>query len=148
MALPWTALSRSSKPISRNHERKRTGMKWRSVHFCALPRLHTEALLQEETPSFPLLDTPDEEVSVSCIQQTPVPERPYPVGRGRLEREAEAEAAELEQSQSDDVQALKPEYQDVIISDVRTDYGLRFSVQILNTEGTLIHLSFYRTTSV
>ncbi|KAH9929310.1 transcription factor [Amylocystis lapponica] len=37
--------------------------------------------------------------------------------------------------QEGDVDALKPEYLDVIISDVRTNNGLNFSVQILNTEG-------------
>ena len=32
-------------------------------------------------------------------------------------------------------EALKPEYLDVIISDVRTHNGFAFSIQILNTEG-------------
>jgi len=35
-----------------------------------------------------------------------------------------------------DPAALKTEYLDIIISDVRTTNGLGFSVQILNTEGT------------
>lgn len=35
-----------------------------------------------------------------------------------------------------DTMALKPEYLDIIISDVRTKNGLAFSIQILNTEGT------------
>jgi staphylococcal nuclease domain-containing protein 1 len=37
---------------------------------------------------------------------------------------------------------MKPEYLDVIVSDVRTNNGFGFSVQILNTEGvfTLYHL--------
>jgi len=34
-----------------------------------------------------------------------------------------------------DPAALKTEYLDVIVSDVRTTNGLGFSVQILNTEG-------------
>jgi len=36
---------------------------------------------------------------------------------------------------TDNATPLKPEYMDVIISDVRTKNGLNFSVQILNTEG-------------
>ena len=32
---------------------------------------------------------------------------------------------------------MRPEYQDIIISDVRTHNGINFSVQILNTEGVL-----------
>ena len=36
-----------------------------------------------------------------------------------------------------DPAALKTEYLDVIVSDVRTTNGLGFSVQILNTEGHL-----------
>ena len=35
----------------------------------------------------------------------------------------------------DDTAPLKPEYLDVIVSDVRTNNGFGFSVQILNTEG-------------
>ncbi|KAI0081272.1 transcription factor [Panus rudis PR-1116 ss-1] len=46
----------------------------------------------------------------------------------------EAEQA-VEVPQDSDGSALKPEYLDVIISDVRTTNGLNFSVQILNTEG-------------
>ncbi|KAI0958387.1 hypothetical protein AcV7_004220 [Taiwanofungus camphoratus] len=47
------------------------------------------------------------------------------------------EEAEKEQEvQPDsDTMALKPEYLDIIISDVRTKNGLAFSIQILNTEG-------------
>ena len=40
-----------------------------------------------------------------------------------------------------DPAALKTEYLDVIVSDVRTTNGLGFSVQILNTEGHLFFLS-------
>lgn len=47
------------------------------------------------------------------------------------------EAAEkAAQAPVEDVSApLKPEYIDVIISDVRTKNGLNLSVQVLNTEG-------------
>ncbi|KAH8079445.1 transcription factor [Cristinia sonorae] len=45
----------------------------------------------------------------------------------------EAEAAAV--PEADDNAALKTEYLDIIISDVRTHNGLNFSVQILNTEG-------------
>ncbi|OCH88265.1 transcription factor [Obba rivulosa] len=48
------------------------------------------------------------------------------------DEEAEAVA---EVPQEGDNEALKPEYLDVIISDVRTKNGFNFSVQILNTEG-------------
>ncbi|EKM54097.1 uncharacterized protein PHACADRAFT_122832 [Phanerochaete carnosa HHB-10118-sp] len=52
---------------------------------------------------------------------------------GDYDEEAE-QAAQVPQEQDDG--ALKPEYQDVIISDVRVGpHGLNFSVQILNTEG-------------
>ncbi|KAL5528449.1 hypothetical protein ACEPAF_7585 [Sanghuangporus sanghuang] len=44
-------------------------------------------------------------------------------------------AAEEEERSAQDIQALKTEYLDVIISDVRTRDGLSFSVQVLNTEG-------------
>ncbi|TCD62798.1 hypothetical protein EIP91_006391 [Steccherinum ochraceum] len=37
--------------------------------------------------------------------------------------------------EADDGAALKPEYLDIIISDVRIHNGLNFSIQILNTEG-------------
>ena len=37
-----------------------------------------------------------------------------------------------------DPAALKTEYLDIIISDVRTTNGLGFSVQILNTEGLFL----------
>ncbi|KAH7888601.1 hypothetical protein F5I97DRAFT_1853998 [Phlebopus sp. FC_14] len=47
------------------------------------------------------------------------------------EEEQTAQAAFAE----DAVSALKAEYLDIIISDVRTQNGLNFSVQILNTEG-------------
>jgi hypothetical protein len=36
---------------------------------------------------------------------------------------------------SSDVAPLKPEYMDIIISDIRPSPSLTFSVQILNTEG-------------
>jgi len=52
------------------------------------------------------------------------------------EYDAEAEqAAAEEELKSQDIQALKPDYMDIIISDIRTHNGLSFSVQILNTEG-------------
>ena len=54
----------------------------------------------------------------------------------RLAAEAEA-AAEEEERKAQDIQPLRAEYLDVIISDVRTRNGLSFSVQILNTEGSL-----------
>ncbi|EMD37728.1 hypothetical protein CERSUDRAFT_154557 [Gelatoporia subvermispora B] len=50
------------------------------------------------------------------------------------EYDEEAEAA-VEVPQEGETEALRPEYLDVIISDVRTKNGLNFSVQILNTEG-------------
>ncbi|KAI5123940.1 hypothetical protein M0805_006355 [Coniferiporia weirii] len=50
------------------------------------------------------------------------------------DEEAEA-AAEEEEKKAQDIQPLKTEYLDVIISDVRTHSGLNFSVQVLNTEG-------------
>jgi staphylococcal nuclease domain-containing protein 1 len=51
--------------------------------------------------------------------------------------DAEAEkAAEAAAATEDDTSALKTEYMDVIISDIRTHGSLTFSVQILNTEGT------------
>lgn len=37
--------------------------------------------------------------------------------------------------EEEDTGALKTDYQDIIISDVRTHNGVNFSVQILNTEG-------------
>lgn len=46
------------------------------------------------------------------------------------------EAEKAAQAPVEDASApLKPEYIDVIISDVRTKSGLSFSVQVLNTEG-------------
>lgn len=50
----------------------------------------------------------------------------------------EAERVAYAQAEADESGALKPEYLDVIISDVRTRNGFSFSVQILNTEGKLI----------
>ncbi|KAF8622718.1 hypothetical protein AX15_006809 [Amanita polypyramis BW_CC] len=47
----------------------------------------------------------------------------------------EAEKAAQAQANADESGALKTEYLDVIISDVRTRNGFSFSVQILNTEG-------------
>jgi len=48
------------------------------------------------------------------------------------DEEAEKEVQPVEEG---DPTALKPEYLDIIISDIRTTNGLAFSVQILNTEG-------------
>lgn len=46
------------------------------------------------------------------------------------------ESVEQEVTPKDDAaEPLKPEYMDVIISDVRTNPSFSFSVQILNTEG-------------
>ncbi|KIJ39936.1 hypothetical protein M422DRAFT_75809 [Sphaerobolus stellatus SS14] len=45
------------------------------------------------------------------------------------------EAAEQEEVPQNENEPLKPEYMDVIISDVRTGPSFGFSVQILNTEG-------------
>ena len=50
----------------------------------------------------------------------------------------EAAAKQAEVEVEDDVDARKPEYIDVIVSDVRTKNGFNFSVQILNTEGKII----------
>jgi hypothetical protein len=50
----------------------------------------------------------------------------------------EAAAKQAEVEVEDDVGARKPEYIDVIVSDVRTKNGFSFSVQILNTEGNII----------
>ncbi|KAH7913925.1 hypothetical protein BJ138DRAFT_1215342 [Hygrophoropsis aurantiaca] len=47
----------------------------------------------------------------------------------------EAEKAAEAPPADSDTGPLKPEYLDVIISDIRTKNGLNFSVQILNTEG-------------
>ncbi|KAG2043573.1 transcription factor [Suillus americanus] len=47
----------------------------------------------------------------------------------------EAEKAAQAPPAEDDLGRLKPEYLDVIISDVRAENGFSFSVQILNTEG-------------
>ena len=44
-------------------------------------------------------------------------------------------AAEEEERNAQEIQPLKTEYLDVIISDARIRNGLQFSVQILNTEG-------------
>jgi len=45
-------------------------------------------------------------------------------------------AEKVDETPADDATApLKPEYLDVIVSDVRTKNGFSFSVQILNTEG-------------
>lgn len=58
------------------------------------------------------------------------------------DEEAELAAQATEEPESG---ALKAEYQDIIISDVRAHNGT-FSVQILNTEGTLLilHLQPFR----
>ncbi|KAH0827961.1 hypothetical protein J3R83DRAFT_3599 [Lanmaoa asiatica] len=51
-------------------------------------------------------------------------------------KDYDEEAEKAAQAPAEDVSApLKPEYIDVIISDVRTKNGLNFSVQVLNTEG-------------
>jgi staphylococcal nuclease domain-containing protein 1 len=49
----------------------------------------------------------------------------------------EAATKQVEVEVEDDIGARKPEYIDVIISDVRTKNGFSFSVQILNTEGKI-----------
>ncbi|THH05282.1 hypothetical protein EW145_g4916 [Phellinidium pouzarii] len=63
------------------------------------------------------------------------------------DEDAEA-AAEEEEKRAQDIQPLKPEYLDIIISDVRTHNGLTFSVQILNTEGSRPLISFFRLNSL
>ncbi|KAJ7178432.1 hypothetical protein C8R43DRAFT_459314 [Mycena crocata] len=50
-------------------------------------------------------------------------------------KEYDEEAEKAEAPAEDATGPLKPEYIDVIVSDVRTANGLGFSVQILNTEG-------------
>lgn len=51
-------------------------------------------------------------------------------------KDYDEEAEKAAQAPVEDVSApLKPDYIDVIISDVRTKSGLNFSVQVLNTEG-------------
>lgn len=50
-------------------------------------------------------------------------------------RNYDENAEVVEEPETTDDGALKTEYQDIIISDVRTTNGLVFSVQILNTEG-------------
>lgn len=47
----------------------------------------------------------------------------------------DAEKEAVAQPEENDA-ALKSEYLDVIVSDVRTKNDLNFSVQVLNTEGT------------
>lgn len=47
----------------------------------------------------------------------------------------ETVARQAEVEPEEDFGARKPEYIDVIVSDVRTKNGFNFSVQILNTEG-------------
>ncbi|KAH8828077.1 hypothetical protein DL96DRAFT_1601611 [Flagelloscypha sp. PMI_526] len=54
--------------------------------------------------------------------------------RRNIWKDFTGEEVEPEEQPEDDG-ALKTEYQDIIISDVRTTNGLVFSVQILNTEG-------------
>ncbi|KAI0093340.1 transcription factor [Irpex rosettiformis] len=49
--------------------------------------------------------------------------------------DAEAQEAEAAAEQEEESGPLKSEYQDIIISDVRTHNGVNFSIQILNTEG-------------
>ncbi|KAI9571098.1 hypothetical protein HD554DRAFT_2239128 [Boletus coccyginus] len=55
--------------------------------------------------------------------------------RRNVWKDYDEEAEQAAQTPVEDVSALKPEYIDVIISDVRTKDGLNLSVQILNTEG-------------
>ncbi|KAF8557589.1 hypothetical protein OG21DRAFT_1475362 [Imleria badia] len=56
--------------------------------------------------------------------------------RRNVWKDYDEEAEKAAQAPVEDVSTpLKPEYIDVIISDVRTKNGLSFSVQILNTEG-------------
>jgi staphylococcal nuclease domain-containing protein 1 len=50
--------------------------------------------------------------------------------------DAAAEAARTAEAEADEVTPAKPEFMDVIVSDVRTKNSFGFSVQILNTEGT------------
>jgi staphylococcal nuclease domain-containing protein 1 len=52
------------------------------------------------------------------------------------EKAAEAAAAAV-----DDTTAMKTDYMDVIISDVRPNANLTFSVQILNTEGIITSMT-------
>ncbi|KAI0029095.1 hypothetical protein K488DRAFT_80365 [Vararia minispora EC-137] len=49
--------------------------------------------------------------------------------------DAEAEARKVAEAKADEAAPARPEYIDVIVSDVRTKNGFGFSVQILNTEG-------------
>ena len=56
----------------------------------------------------------------------------------------DAEKAAQTLAEVDESGALKPEYLDVIISDVRTRNGFTFSVQILNTEGELLFRSLFK----
>jgi staphylococcal nuclease domain-containing protein 1 len=50
-------------------------------------------------------------------------------------------AKQAEVEPEEDFGARKPEYIDVIVSDVRTKNGFNFSVQILNTEGKILRVS-------
>jgi hypothetical protein len=47
----------------------------------------------------------------------------------------EAAVKQADVEPEEDVGARKPDYIDIIVSDVRTKNGFSFSVQILNTEG-------------
>jgi staphylococcal nuclease domain-containing protein 1 len=51
--------------------------------------------------------------------------------------EEKEKAEEAAAAAVDDTSAMKTEYMDVIISDIRPQAALTFSVQILNTEGTV-----------
>jgi staphylococcal nuclease domain-containing protein 1 len=51
--------------------------------------------------------------------------------------EEKEKAEEAAAAAVDDTSAMKTEYMDVIISDIRPQASLTFSVQILNTEGTV-----------
>ncbi|KAG1716638.1 hypothetical protein ID866_516 [Astraeus odoratus] len=55
--------------------------------------------------------------------------------RRNLWQDYDVEKAAQAASMGETMAPLKPEYIDIIISDVRTKNGLNFSVQILNTEG-------------
>jgi hypothetical protein len=52
--------------------------------------------------------------------------------------EEKEKAEEAAAAAVDDTSAMKTEYMDVIISDIRPQASLTFSVQILNTEGAVL----------
>lgn len=62
----------------------------------------------------------------------------------KIWKDYDEEAEQAAQVPDDvDTTALKPEYIDIIISDMHTRNGFGFSVQILNTEGTFSQLYHY-----